>query len=167
MTDSQNSTETFVLIQGYPNYEISNFARIRNLKKSTVHQANEIFYLENEDGRKMFSVNRLVAKHFLPEFNEEDYVINIDGNRKNNNVSNLKMESVRQATIRGLKNKSSKYTGVSFVKAKGKFYSYVVVGGKKYSLGFYDNEDVAAQVYNDRAYKEFGDRAVLNVISCN
>ena len=167
MTEAQNSTETFVSVQGYPNYEISNFARIRNLKKSTVHQANEKFYLDNEDGRKMFSVNRLVAKHFLPYYRDEDYVIYIDGNRVNNNVNNLKMESAMQKSIKSVKNKTSKYHNVSFSKDKNKYYTYISKDKKLINLGYYNNEDEAAAVYNKYALKEFGDRALLNVIKCN
>ena len=167
MTDSHNSTETFVSVRGYPNYEISNFARIRNLKNMTIHQAKLNFYLVNDEGRKMFSVNRLIAKHFLPDYNEEDYVINIDNNRENNNVSNLKMESARQATIRGQRNKSSKYHGVSYSKDKQKYYTYIKINKKMINLGFYENEDEAAQIYNKYALKEFRDKAILNVISCN
>ena len=167
MTDSHNSTETFVSVQGYPNYEISNLARIRNLKNMTIHQAKLNFYLVNDEGRKMFSVNRLVAKHFLPDYREEDNVINIDGNRDNNNVGNLKIESLRQTMIRNAKNKSSKYHGVSFAKDRNKYKTYIKKNKKFINLGYYENEDEAAQVYNNHAIKEFGDKAILNVISCN
>lgn len=82
---------------GYPNYEISNFGNVRNVKKhSTVRihpNQNKNYHvgLYRNGHRTNFSLGRLVAKIFLPRPENElfDTVVHRDGRTHNNRVENL------------------------------------------------------------------------------
>ena len=50
----------------------------------------------NDDGRKPFRLHRLVAMIYLKNFSNELQVNHIDGNKQNNNVSNLEMVTASQ-----------------------------------------------------------------------
>ena len=92
-------------IPGFPIYEISSDGEIRNKKRQSIlkGQINKksgyvqyILYCFDEQHNKCkkgINVHRLVAKLFLPDFNEELDVNHIDGNKQNNSVSNLEMVS--------------------------------------------------------------------------
>jgi len=53
-------------------------------------------YSTNDDGRKPFRLHRLVAMIYLKDFSDELQVNHIDGNKQNNNVSNLEMVTASQ-----------------------------------------------------------------------
>jgi len=50
----------------------------------------------NPDKRKPYRLHRLVAKAFLENYSEELQVNHIDGNKENNDVSNLEMVTASQ-----------------------------------------------------------------------
>lgn len=94
------SNEEWKDIEGYEGlYQVSNFGRVRSLGNRSNHK--DIKYLTPSGQRykkvklyknskcKTFVIHRLVAKAFIPnEFNKKE-VNHIDGNKDNNNVSNL------------------------------------------------------------------------------
>jgi len=59
------------------------------------------------------------------------------------------------------KNKTSKYKGVSWYK-QGKWRSQINKDGKIYFLGYFDDEEDAAQRYDEKALELYGDTAYLN-----
>lgn len=74
------------------NYECSNEGHIRN--KKTKHVLKEFDscrdgYLRTQFDGKTQTIHRVIAKAFLPQDETKSYVNHIDGNKKNNNVSNL------------------------------------------------------------------------------
>jgi len=88
MTDKQ-----WKPIEGYENYSISTDGQIMNNStgkiKANIKAKNKEFYrikLEN----KTFNVHVLVAKAFLENKENYQYIIHIDGNKLNNNINNLK-----------------------------------------------------------------------------
>jgi hypothetical protein len=96
---------------------------------------------------KKVLVHRLVAMAFLPEYSEDLFVDHIDGNRSNNDVSNLRMVT-RSGNHRGHvkqpKGKSSKYRGVIWNKRYEKWLARCSVYKKQIQIGTFDDEREAA-----------------------
>lgn len=104
--------EIWKKIEGFENYEISNFGRVKSLERFiryTHAKTGQEFYrhakeriLKNKPCRgyncvilsdnntyKNFRVCRLVAIHFIENYNKKEQVNHIDGNKKNDCVYNL------------------------------------------------------------------------------
>lgn len=98
-------------IQGYEGlYQISNYGRIKGLskiskwnnrvwkekilKQRVVKQYKQIFLYKDGIGKE-YKVHRLVAQAFLPNPDNLPQVNHKDGNKLNNNVSNLEWISAR------------------------------------------------------------------------
>ena len=104
--------EVWKVVEDYPNYEVSNLGRVRN--KSTGRLMTQKIgreghymsvYLSNKGKENTQRVHRLVADAFLGK--HPDLMVNhIDGNKLNNNVSNLEWctsgENNRHAIKMGL-----------------------------------------------------------------
>jgi len=72
----------------------------------------------------------------------------IDGNKLNNNISNLQLLSCRDNVSKSkMKKKSSKYTGVYWNKRDKIWGSYIYIDGKVKNLGSFDNEYDAYLTY--------------------
>ena len=92
-----------------------------------------------------YSVHRLVAEAFLPKELGREFVNHIDKDKTNNHFSNLEWVSMLEnACHRYDKTKTtSKYTGVSWIKAKQKFVAIMQINGKQKTIGTFSNEDDA------------------------
>lgn len=99
--------------------------------------------------KKTFTNHILVAVHFLNHKSNGFKIIidHIDNNKLNNNVSNLQLISVRENTSKDRKNKTSKYTGVSWYKITNKWKSSIRINGKVKHLGYFENELDASNAY--------------------
>ena len=90
--------EKFVEISGYNGiYEISsfgnvisnNFGKRKILKQSTMTSGYKMVVLKKDGKQKSFSIHRLMAIAFLPNENNLPQVNHKDGNKLNNDLSNL------------------------------------------------------------------------------
>lgn len=84
-------------VEGYPNYHVSSYGAVqgpRALLRPTVFLGYQIVSLVRDGKTKNYKVHRLVAEAFLglPPF-EGAMVAHNDGNRSNNNISNLRWAS--------------------------------------------------------------------------
>lgn len=90
-------------------------------------------------------------------------VDHIDGNPLNNQKSNLRLcthaQNTRTAKAGGAK-RHSKYRGVS--KLGDKYIAYINIAHKQTNLGYFDDEEIAARVYDAAAKEHYGEFAVLN-----
>lgn len=145
---ADESVDVFVDMPNYPKYQISKSGKIRSktLKKTMAPQKDSNGYMivnldkgelvkrggnmkdktKSKRNRKGRRVHRLVAKAFIPNddpINRTD-VNHIDGNKTNNDVSNLewctKSENMRHAVREGLVNDDHKCKSVTSVDIKGK-----------------------------------------------
>jgi hypothetical protein len=121
-----NNRETWRAIPDWSNYEVSNKGRVRkqafiikkdktgaiSYKRQIVKQHYNAFgyctvYLSQESKRKNFLVHRLVGFAWIDNLESKPHINHIDGNKKNNNVSNLEWvtpkENSRHAITTGLK----------------------------------------------------------------
>ena len=140
---------------------------------------------KKQDKWQTIRVHRLVAKAFLPDWDEDLTVDHIDGDRLNNHYSNLRMlsqpDNVRkywteqggsikrfQKVLKnGLMEKRtrgpSKYRGVCYSKSKKKFYvqfrnsSSVRIFG-----GYFNSAEEAAKKYNSMVFLDSGKTYELN-----
>lgn len=104
-------------------YEVSNTGKVRSLSRSVVdHNGNlksfnggmltlhsskltkrhpkPIFHVElwKNNKRQVFLIHRLVAQHFIPNPEGKPQINHIDGNRRNNNISNLEWVTCAENT---------------------------------------------------------------------
>lgn len=105
-------------------YEVSNTGKVRNSKTKKILSTDfpsfpycKLNY--RQDGKaKSKLVHRLVAKAFIPNPKNKSFINHLDGNKKNNNVSNLqwvtRQENEDHAFETGLKNS----TGSANVQSK-------------------------------------------------
>lgn len=95
--------------------------------------------------RKGFFVHRLVLATYLKESKLQ--VNHKDGNKENNDLSNLEYVTNRQNVIHAIdkENTSSKFVGVT--KKGNKWQCQKMINGKRTYLGLFNTEDEARQKY--------------------
>ncbi len=159
--------ELYLTVKGFSNYEVSNFGNVRN--KTTKHILKPI--MNQGNCQVSFSVNTIVSIHlihdlvanaFLNNYDNKDTIIHIDGNRKNNNLQNLRFGTKEE----NVKKQTKKYRGVRKIYRDG-VKQYIVVipyNGGLLRFGFFDSEEEAAEQFNVQSYLLFGDFAYLNDI---
>ena len=117
-------SETWVAIDDYPNYQISNFARVRNtttgrILKTTKDSGGYLMVILHKNGfQKQFNIHRLIALAFIPNPHNYTVIDHIDRCRTNNVVSNLRWCSISTNSInkKKQKNNTSEIVGVGFNK---------------------------------------------------
>ena len=162
--------EVFVQIAEFPDYFISNFGRVWSEKnggrllKPRI-RSGYLSVAPCKDGVQTNRViHRLVAKAFVPNPDNKPFVDHIDGNKQNNMVTNLRFctnaENLRnRGSYRG---SSSKYVGVHWHTASGKWQAKITINGKNKHLGLFTDEQEAARVYDAAARELHGEFARLN-----
>ena len=154
--------EVWKNIKDYENcYQISNLGNVKSLsrfvdnhsgfKKSLKEKLLKnhisktgyfVIDLKKENQRKTFKVHRLIALAFIDNKNNLPFINHIDGNKLNNNISNLEWVSNREncCHAKSILKKSSIYTGVCFRKNRNKWQSSIIFNGKQIYLGTFENE---------------------------
>jgi hypothetical protein len=107
---------------------------------------------------------RMLLPRYLLNAPDDMEVDHIDGNRLNNQKSNLRLATSSQNKMnRGPRsdNKSG-YKGVSWHKQKNKWTVRIMANGRYKSLGLFNKIEKAKQAYNEAAQKYHGSFAWLN-----
>ena len=133
------------------------FSHVRNrmLKPSLNRDDNRgrlFVILFKNNSRSIKYIHQLVAEAFLGHIpcGYKLVVDHIDNNPLNNHVSNLQLISARHNLSKDKKNKTSKYTGVSWNKQKSKWIAQLNIGMTKIYLGQFNCELAAAFAYNSK-----------------
>lgn len=97
----------------------------------------------------------------------DEEIDHVDGNRLNNQRSNLRLcSSAENKHNRGKsKNNTSGYKGVHWNKQNGKWRSRIMVNRRVYHLGFFENSEDAAKAYDIAALKYHKDFARVNLLA--
>lgn len=150
-------------VPGYEGlYQVSSFGRVKSncrrkekiISGGICGSGYKAVFLTNNKIRKSFMVHKLVAYAFLNHNEKGRYVHvdHIDGNRLNNDLSNLQVISSRENTSKAIKRKS-KYIGVSHIKSCNMWMARIEhIGLRKY-LGCFRCETKAHIAYQ-KALKE-------------
>ncbi len=111
---------------------------------------------------------KVYLHQFVTDLKGKDglFADHIDGNKLNNQISNLRVSNKQQnGANRGLnKNNTSGFKGVGWHKQAKKWRAHIDVSGKHRSLGLYTNIHDAIEAYNNAARKYFGEFAYLNIL---
>lgn len=105
--------EIWKVIEGYPNYEVSNLGRVRNIKfdrvrKPMIDKDGYLYVVLSLNGKTTNNkIHRLVASAFIPNPENKREVNHINGIKTDNRVENLewntRSENIRHAHKTGLK----------------------------------------------------------------
>ena len=149
--------------EGY--YQISNLGRVKSLEKTLIickrkcvykplikkpHISKrgywEIGICKNRLGVTK-KIHRLIAISFIDNPKNHPQINHIDGNKLNNNISNLEWVNNRENACHRVKssNYTSKYTGVSYFKRDNKWRSGIHVKGVSIRFGMFKTEEEAYQ----------------------
>ena len=150
-------------IKGYEgHYQISNLGNVKSIKKNkelilcksvgTSGYRINAFCLNSKLTTLM--IHRLVAEAFIGDAKGRQ-VNHIDGNKLNNDVSNLEYVSGRENIQKYYSTRinKTKKLGATYNKATRKWRSFIRVNGKQIYLGFFDTEIEASNAYNEAVKK--------------
>jgi ribosomal protein L22 len=164
----KTKNEVWKPIEGYEGiYEISSFGRVKSFygKKNILGRilnpcldgnGYPIVRLCKDKKLETTTIHRLVAITFLNyKFEKGNSVVNhIDGNKTNNNLSNLEIVTQRKnlsTCFRRDRNRlTSKYPGVSFDKINKKWRATVSIKRKQIFQKYFDSELEAAAAYQSK-----------------
>lgn len=142
---------------GLTNYMVSNEGDIMNKRTSRVLSPRDVkgrhaVTLRINGESVQFLVHTLVCIVFR-QLDKDDLtrvVKHKDGNYHNNHLDNLEIITCRKRNIdSNRKAKTSKYTGVSFNKHAKKWAAYISIKSKRRLLGYFDNEELANDAYQE------------------
>ena len=106
-----SEVETFVKIEGFENYEVSNLGKVRNIKSGIMLKPwftkdgylRHCLYKHNK--RKNLLLHRIIATAFIDNPEGKPCVNHIDENKLNNDLSNLEWCTAKENMIHGTRTK--------------------------------------------------------------
>lgn len=175
----KHSTEIWKDIKDFEgHYQVSNLGRLRSIRTSqgTYRERLKKTFISNQGyeqvnlfkNNKSYTliVHRIIAEAFIPNTMNKETVNHIDGNKLNNNISNLEwntysenhlhafntglkdVEKCRKRMIGTKFNSKSKYHNVSFDKSRNKWIGGIKVNKKIIGQKRFDTEKEAALYVN-------------------
>ena len=162
--------EEFRIIKDYPKYEVSNHGNVRNKKTGRILQLQVDLkgylyaHIRGYNIDKKCKVHRLVALVFIDNPEKKAQVDHIDGNRKNNHVSNLRFVSNQENGMNKkiMKNNTSGITGIYFHEKSNKWKSLIRVNKILIYLGNFDSKQDAIHARKKAQDLYFGEFQKFN-----
>ena len=142
--------EEFKTIEGFENYEVSNFGNIKNISTGRIYKYDRIgpyctVFLKKDTITKRENVHGLVGRYFLPNPNNKLCVDHIDTDKTNNHISNLRWATKRENNCNKplQKNNSSGLKGVYYDKRFNLWSAKIGHNNKLINLGSYNKKEDA------------------------
>ena len=158
------NVEVFRSIDGYENYTVSTFGKVKNTKtgkilKSRLNRGGYLIIDLYEDRvKKTHKIHRLVANAFIDNQDEKECVDHKNNDKTNNNISNLRFATPKENGQNRIlsSNNTSNVKGVSFDKRRKKWRAHIKIDGISIHIGYYDDLDDAKIARINRANQAFG-----------
>ena len=141
-------------------------ARISNIKwhahrerRGTFRAVNRVNF--GSDQRRLVGIERIILQ--VPT---RILIDHINHNPLDNRKDNLRWATYQQNsfnTRKGYVSTTSKFKGVNFAPHAKKWRAYIIAGRKRKHLGYFTNEQAAANAYDEAAKVNFGEFAFLNL----
>ena len=167
----ESNREQWASIDGYRNYEISWWGRVRNEKTGRILKPGlsgdgylSVGLCKNGKA-KTHKIHQLVASEWTPNTEDKRCVDHTDGDNLNIHKENLRFATHTENSRNQKKtNKATSfiYKGVSFHKPSKKWLLHIRTNGTVQHLGLFTNETEAAEAYNAAAAEHYGEFAKLN-----
>jgi len=128
------------------NYSISSDGRVYSKRRNMFLKpyCNTKKYMCVDIYKKSTRIHRLVAENFIPNPNNYEQINHIDGNKENNDISNLEWCSNRMNSIHYHKSESP---GVSITKS-GTYHTKIYLNKKQIYLGTFKTLQEANRAYS-------------------
>jgi hypothetical protein len=151
--------EEFRAILNYPNYEVSNLGRVRNITSGKMLRGTLCGgYHRVQLNKKFLFVHRLVLTTFVDNTEAKACVDHINNVKNDNRLENLRyathVENSRNARLSS-KNTSG-YKGVSYHKPQQMWQAHIRIDGILITIGYYKTAEEAAEARRIRANEVFG-----------
>lgn len=172
LTSSSYCNEIWKDIKGFEGiYKISNYGRVKSLKRFKKRKEDKIlspqigkrgYYtisLWNNQKGTTKTIHRLIAEHFIKNNKNKREVNHKDGNKLNNNISNLEWVTPKENSVHAVRSKDIKKfnykRGASISKYKNKitYVAEIRFNKKNIYLGRFKNKEQAYSIYKKK-YKE-------------
>ncbi len=158
------NVEVFRSIEGYKNYAISSFGKVKNVITGKILKARNGKYgylrvnLYEYRVMKTHQVHRLVANAFIDNPDDKLCVDHKNNDRTNNHISNLRYATANenQHNRKLSSNNTSGIKGVYFDKRVKKWCARIKIDGIRIHIGYFDNLEDAKIARINRANEAFG-----------
>jgi hypothetical protein len=158
------NVEVWKDIDGYDNYAVSTFGKVKNTKTGKILKARNGKYgylrvdLCENAIKKTHLLHRLIACAFIYNPDDKQCVDHIDNDKTNNNISNLRFatskENSQNSKLRS--NNTSGHKGIYFNKRAKKWRAHIQIDGININIGYFDNLEDAKIARVNRANQAFG-----------
>ena len=157
--------ETYKKIEGFENYSVSDFGKVRNDKTSRIIKGRDntngylrVCLMKNKTKHDKL-IHKLTAEAFLLNPENKKCVDHIDNNKHNNYLINLRYATVQENGRNAkLSSKNTSVTkGVSWNEKAMKWTARIMINGKRITLGSFINKDDAINIRVQRAKDELGE----------
>lgn len=141
------------------NIEVSDDGRVRRNGVERIPCIGKNGYRRIGINKRVIELHRLIATAFIPNPSGKPLVDHIDGNKLNNEISNLRWVT-RNENMWNRKPHSKKSDlprGVHRVNRSNKYSAIICHKGKNHYLGTFDTPEEAAEVYEVTAQELFGE----------
>lgn len=140
------------------------FAKLNQYRWYVISKGNYL-YVRKSDYHK--GVRKVTYLHHLILPPKKGYEIDhINHNALDNRRCNLRYctKSQNQQNMRVRKNCLSKHKGVTWDRARQKYKASIYAYGQNHNIGRFDDENIAAIAYKNKAIELFGDYAYTELV---